>query len=378
MVSAVGLPEVTPAAFERSLRSDTADAPLVLDVRDSGDTAAWPTPVDAARRLEIPLPALDADAVALVRERAGETPVLAVCGRGNRSQEATALLRAAGVEAASLEGGMAAWGRLLTPEVVVAVDGMVVLQLRREARGCLGYLLVAGAEAMAVDPTGDVAEYVRQADRYGARIVTVMDTHVHADHVSGAVRLARTASARLLVAEPALARGLDLADATVMRDGDELAVGPATVAVLSLPGHTTDMTGIVLPHRAGVIGGDSLFTDAVARPDLQSGDAGAAAAAAVLHETLHERLLPLGDSCVLLPGHYPGGRRAGPVRATLGELLDRLALLGLAQPAFVARVLADMPPRPANHEAIIAGNLVGDDSEADRLEIGVNGCAAGG
>ena len=89
---------------------------------------------------------------------------------------------------------------------------------------------------------------------------------------------------------------------------------------ISLPGHTTDMTGLLVADRA-LVGGDSLFADGIARPDLQRGDAeGARAMARTLHATLHERVLTLGDDVVLLPGHAHPGVRSGAVASPLSAV----------------------------------------------------------
>ena len=162
-----------------------------------------------------------------------------------------------------------------------------------------------------------------------------------------------------------------------MRDGDDLAIGNETVQIVALPGHTSDMIGIRIGKDA-LIGGDSLFADSVARPDLESGDHGAPDAARLLHRTLRDRVATLPDSMLLLPCHYAGGRLDGhsPRRSTV--VRDRVPELALDEEAFVARVLDAMPPRPANYLAIIAVNL-GDepnDDAAARLEIGANNCAA--
>ena len=144
--------------------------------------------------------------------------------------------------------------------------------MQRPGRGCLSYLIASEGEAVVVDPAPDAAYFAALADERGARITQVIDTHIHADHLSGARALAEATGAKLRLSEPALERGLAYADQVVpIADGEEIALGATTLRVLALPGHTTDMTGIVVGERA-VISGDSLFADGIARPDLQRGD----------------------------------------------------------------------------------------------------------
>ncbi len=137
------------------------------------------------------------------------------------------------------------------------------------------------------------------------------------------------------------------------------------------------MTGLLLGDGA-LIGGDSLFTDSVARPDLEAGGEGAHEAARELFRTLRGPIAGLADATILLPCHYAAGRLPGPLTATLGEVRARVGELALGRDAFVRGILEQIPPTPANHLAIIAVNL-GEQMPADdvaRLEVGVNNCAA--
>ena len=205
----------------------------------------------------------------------------------------------------------------------------------------------------------------------------MLDTHVHADHVSGARELARRAGATLHLSHRALARGVRYAaDVSGVGDGDALTLGREAVHVLALPGHTTDMVGVRIGDEA-LIGGDSLFLDSVARPDLEAGDDGSAMAARQLYRTLRERVLTLPPAMLLLPCHYGGGRLPGPLARPLREVRAAVPELDLDEDGFVNQVLGAMPPRPANYLAIIGVNL-GDELDPDavaRLEVGANNCA---
>jgi glyoxylase-like metal-dependent hydrolase (beta-lactamase superfamily II) len=128
--------------------------------------------------------------------------------------------------------------------------------------------------------------------------------------------------------------------------------------------------------------GDGLFTESVARPDLEDGDDGAPDAARTLYQTLQETILPLPDETVVAPAHF--GEAATPAAdgsytTTLGALRASMGALSMSRDEFVEYVLADMPPRPANYEEVIATNLghrSTDDEEAFELELGPNNCAA--
>ena len=302
-----------------------------------------------------------------------EGPVVVVCQRGVRAQPIAEELRAAGVDASALEGGMRGWIATLTAhEVDLGVDGLAVRQVRRPGRGCLSYVLAAGGRALVVDPAPDAEYYAALAEQLGARVTDVVDTHIHADHLSGARALAALTGATLRLPAGSLDRGIAY-EVAPLRDGDVIDLGGIEVRALALPGHTTDMTGLVVAGRA-LIGGDSLFADGLARPDLERGDAdGARAMARRLFATLHERVLALGDDVVLLPGHdHPGVR--GAVAPRLGEVRVRELTIEDAD-AFAEALVDDMPPRPANYESVIAVNSGTLDFDAE-LETGGNSCAA--
>ncbi len=366
--------EITASALEAEIRG--GEPIVVLDIRDRDDFAGWRLPTEAAMLVNIPAADLARDPRAAVATLPA-MPIRVICTRGRTSLAATRTLRDAGIDAATVTGGMIAWSRLLVADEVDIGAPTRVVQLRREARGCLSYLVASDGEALVVDPAPNVEPYLAEAARLGVQITRILDTHVHADHLSGMRDLAAATGATMHLPEAALARGVRYPGATPVRDGDRLQVGVADLKVVALPGHTSDMTGVVVDGRA-IIAGDSLLADSVARPDLESGDEGMYESAKVLQRTVHDRVLVLGDDAILLPCHYGGGRRVGPIAPTLGEVRAATPLLAIEDPdTFAATTIAAMPPRPARYLDIIAANLDGaDTTEAAGLEVGANNCAA--
>lgn len=370
-----GAPEIDAAAFEAELR-DGADV-VVVDVRRPDEFAAWHLPEGGPPVRNVPEEEIVRDAAAVLAGLPAGAAVRVLCNAGNASLRAGLLLRG-GTDVRSVHGGMIGWSRVLQADLVPLPGPAEVVQFRREARGCLSYLVAAGAEALVIDPAPGVEPYLDEAERRGARITAVLDTHVHADHLSGARELVRRSGAVLHLSHAALARGVRFAaDVRPVGDGDPLPPGGAAVRVLALPGHTSDMVGVLVGDVA-LIGGDSLFLDAVARPDLEAGDDGSAAAARQLHATLRDRIGPLPDGMLLLPCHYAGGRRTGPVAEPLAAVRANVPELALGADDFVEQVLAAMPPRPLNYLEIIGVNLGQelDEDAAARLEVGANNCAA--
>lgn len=361
---------ITPAALVARLAD--GERVTVLDVRDD---AAWPIEAPGLTVRHVPTAQVLADPARVAAELEG--PVVVVCHRGLSAQGVVDVLRATGTQAAVLEGGMRGWiGALRAVPVELGLRGLRVLQVQRPGRGCLSYVLSAGGRALVVDPAPDAAFYADLAEGLGVTITDVLDTHLHADHLSGARELAELTGASLRLPAPALQRGVTY-PVLPLAHGDRIPLGDIDVHAVALPGHTTDMTGLAIgsPVRA-LLSGDSLFADGIARPDLQEGDPeGARAMGRMLHDTLHERVLALDDDVVLLPGHDHPRVRTAAVAPTLGQVRARVPELAIGDPAeFAEALLADMPARPANYEAVIAVNAGAHEYDPE-LETGGNSCS---
>jgi len=379
----VPVDSVSPADLSRAI--DAGEPVRLLDVRNRDEVDEWRIDGPSVERTTIPyMKWLQADVRDTVADRAaeipGEGPVTVVCARGEASAYVAGLLTQQGVEARNLADGMDGWAHVYEVTEVAHDGAATVLQYRRPSSGCLGYLLVGDGEAAVVDPLRAFADrYAAAAAEYGATLRYAIDTHVHADHLSGLTDVAAASDAEPLLSRRAIDRGM-AAEVTPIEDGDVLSLGDREVRVVALPGHTTGMTGLAVEDV--LLTGDSLFLDSVARPDLEDGDAGAPDAARELHHTLTERLANFDAETTIAPGHFAEGTDRnddGTYTATLGEIRARVDAFDSDREAFVERVCADMPPRPANFERIIAVNLgreSADAEEALELELGPNNCAA--
>ncbi|WP_224450061.1 MBL fold metallo-hydrolase [Haloprofundus salilacus] len=375
---------LSPSSLAETLRA--GERVRVLDVRNRDESDQWPLGGGDVETTHLPyMKFVQAQAKDEIGDLAAEFDdgerVVVICGRGESSATVAEALREHGLDAVNLEDGMRGWARAYHAEELDAdADGATVIQYQRPASGCLAYLVVSGDEAAVIDPLRTFADrYVEDARDRAAELRYALDTHVHADHVSGVREVADRSDAVRVVPEGATDRGLAF-DAELVGDSDELTVGDATLEAMHVPGHTTEMTA----YRVGkvLIDGDLLFSESVARPDLERGDDGAEEMARQLHRTLHERVLALPDETVVAPGHYGDDadpEEDGTYTATLGELRDRLDALSMEEDAFVDYALSAMPPRPNNFEEIIETNLGRgsvDDDEAFELELGPNNCAA--
>jgi glyoxylase-like metal-dependent hydrolase (beta-lactamase superfamily II)/rhodanese-related sulfurtransferase len=343
-----------------------------LDIRTIADRAEWAIPgslhVDAYAALK----ANDPHALEAV-DLLGDRPVVTICGAGKISLVAAMQLRARGFEAYSLAGGMQAWSLAWnTAELSVPKSVARVVQVRRTGKGCLSYLIGAEGEAAVVDVALDPAIYRRLAEQRGWRITTVLDTHIHADHLSRSRQLAEQTGATLYLPQQERVSFTYVP----ITDGDSFAIGSARLRALRTPGHTAESTSYLLDDQA-LFTGDTLFLNGVGRPDLHADPGAARARAHALYASL-QRLLALPERTLVLPGHTstPIPFDRVPLASTLAEVYAKTALLQGAEDDFVAALLARIPPTPPNHTRITelneSGALV---DEPITLEAGANRCA---
>ena len=375
---------VTAETLARALRDGASVS--VLDLRDRDEFEAWG--VDAAGVTARQVPHVEFVAAGATGDPLTPLPedltdpVVVVCARGAASDDVAATLRDHGRRAVNLVGGTAAYAETLLATDLPAPEGVTIRQYQRPASGCLSYLVAADSEGIIIDPLrAFVDRYRADAADLGVEIRTVVDTHVHADHVSGVPALSAATGATAAVPAGATERGLDPTPETrLLADDDTVAVGDRTIRVRHTPGHTHEHVALVgLGH---LFSGDALFTTSVGRPDLEAG-AGEPARelAAAGYDTIHDRLLTVPDDTVLAPGHAADVANAsdGAFTARVGGL--DFELLSLSRSAFVEAVSADLPPRPSNVSEIVATNLGQqsmDDDRAFEAELGPNNCAVAG
>jgi glyoxylase-like metal-dependent hydrolase (beta-lactamase superfamily II) len=341
----------------------------MVDIRTAADRE-WSIPgslhIDA-------YDAVNAGSLGLLAGRdLGPDPVVTVCGVGRTAAKATALLRAGGVKALTLEGGMRTWSMAWNP-AEATVSGHQVVQVRRTGKGCLSYIVGSGSEAVIIDASVDPAVYVRLLRDNGWRLTAVVDTHIHADHLSRSRALAQQEGAELWL--PAQNRSRHAF--RPVADGDRIRVGSDALVALRTPGHTAESTTYLL-DQAAAFTGDTLFLASVGRPDLQGGaDKDSASRARQLHQSIG-RLLKLPWKTMVFPGHVsePIPFDGRLLATTIGEIRDHVALAQLAEAEFVEAVLARIPPSPPNHSFITDLNERGELPEDPvELEAGANRCA---
>ena len=204
-------------------------------------------------------------------------------------------------------------------------------------------------EAIVIDPRRDIAVYVDEAARHDLKIVYAIETHIHADFVSGARELSSLGCRT--IGGPGSALGYDFHEA---RDGETIRVGDVSLRFLHTPGHTPEHISILVEQPGSPVRlftGDTLFVGAVGRPDLL-GEELTRRLAGELYDSLFDRLLALPDDVEVHPGHGAGSLCGAGIgtepHSTIGrERQFNPTLRHTSRDTFVAAVLADLPDTPS-------------------------------
>jgi glyoxylase-like metal-dependent hydrolase (beta-lactamase superfamily II) len=344
----------------------------VLDVRPAQDRELWWIPgsehVDAYESLKNGA----AGPLADVSVSADEV-VVTVCGIGRASTKAAQILAAQrGIPAVTLRGGMKAWS-LAWNSASRFFGPVEITQVRRTGKGCLSYLISSDGQAAVIDPSVEPDVYVALARERRVQIRAILDTHVHADHLSRAQQLAERTGAQLFLPFQDKVRYAHKA----LADGDTVGFGAAMLHVLSTPGHTAESVTYHLPG-AGIFTGDTLFLAGVGRPDLHAAEQESETRARLLFRSL-VRLTSLNPDLLIFPGHTssPVPFDGELLTASIGDVAARLRSWLGCEEDFLRRILARIPPTPPNYVVISQANESGDwpDSDPTDLEAGANRCA---
>ncbi|GIL11955.1 MAG: MBL fold metallo-hydrolase [Chloroflexota bacterium] len=237
---------------------------------------------------------------------------------------------------------------------------MYIQQFFIDGLGCASYLVGCEAAGVAavIDPDRDTQKYLDAALERGLTITHIIETHLHADHVSGNTDLAQRTGAAIYLHEAADAEF----EHQTVKDGDVIALGNVRLHVRHTPGHTPESITLLVADTTRseqpwmALTGDTLFVGDVGRPDLVGIEA-ARELAGHMHDTIQHQLLPLNDGILVYPGHGAGslcGKSIGSVRvSTIGfERLNNPALTPREREAFVEYATSDLPEQPGNHKRI--------------------------
>lgn len=353
---------------------------FILDVRNESDFHDWKIEGESIDTINIPYyDLLDGMDKALDEIPDGKK-VLVVCAKeGSSKFVAEQLVEAGRSNVYYLEGGMKLWSEHLEPVKIDDLKGGGSLhQFVRIGKGCLSYMVISNGEAAVIDTLRMTDVYERFAREQGAKIKHTLDTHLHADHISGGRKLAERTGATYWL-PPKDAEEVTFAYEK-LEEGRDITVGNTTIRIqpIHTPGHTIGSTSFIVDDRY-LLTGDILFIESIGRPDLAGkaedwvGD---------LRETLYGRYKKLAQDLIVLPAHFgkvselgEGGR----VMAKLSDLYRNNPGLNIEEEdAFRRTVTENLPPQPHAYQEIRQtnmGKMTPDEDEQREMEIGPNRCA---
>lgn len=363
---------------------------FILDVRNQDEFETWR--IESRYPLEtVNIPYFEFfeetdAALARVPQDPGRE-IVVVCAKGGASDFVAAMLEEEGLTAVNLAGGMEAWGDYHALRTVVEHNDYTVVQVDRVARGCLSYILISQGEAAIIDPLRHIEQYLSYLKKRNASLRLLLDTHAHADHISGGPALSAATGAPYYLHPYDGIHPFDMLPAKIdyqtLWDGQTFTLGRLRIRVIHVPGHTLGQVNFLVETPDGrniFFTGDNIFIDSFGRPDL--GGQGERWAPMV-YETIFERVKQAvpGDALVL-PGHYASQREAnadGLFGKTLNDLWEENAGLNFAnREEFIKFVLSHLPTMPPEYVEIKRVNIGlsrPDEEEASTLELGKNICA---
>jgi glyoxylase-like metal-dependent hydrolase (beta-lactamase superfamily II)/rhodanese-related sulfurtransferase len=404
-----GKQEIEPDDLKTKIDND--ENIFLLDVRTSHEYEAWRISYDKYVNPKlIPVDRLFVNDPTLLKEIPRDKEIVTVCAHGNRSLIAANILSQLGYNVKSVKGGMAGWNKVYdAAEIPVPKEAPFrIWQIRRISKGCMGYIISSKEDKLGavIDPSREIYEsFLKTAKDNELQIVKLIDTHQHADHVSGIAKLNKTITTtttqtnveQILIYFSSLeeydTNNSQLKNIEYVKDGDRIDIGSnVTLRAIYTPGHTNGSMSFLLEYTLNddnnigdknitysyLFAGDTLFVDGVGRPDLRDQSA---KFAKLLYDTYYNKILQLHNDTVILPAHFNTTsialKHSIPILETLGTIKKKIRFLSLNEKEFIQNITDTMPPRPMNYKTIISINkqmLPYDEIEMPDLEAGPNSC----
>lgn len=295
--------------------------------------------------------------------------IVTICPHGNRAMLAAFALARNGIKSHVLQDGLAGWSQVLNH--VQAADDPTIIQIEKVGKGCLSHMIISEGDAIVIDPLFPPSKYQNIAKEYGAKIIKILDTHQHADHVSSAQQLSEVTDAPMY---ESIYEKWDI-QANMLQDGQTISFGKSQLKVIHTPGHTPGSLCYLVDDKY-VFTGDILFIESIGRPDLRDE---AESYALQLYDSLHNKLLKLAPDIIVFPTHH--GVNVKPVDGIYSTTIAKASqhdVLKLSKEDFVKQVVAITVPRPMNYQRIIQINKGSETlnmPEIPDLELGPNRCS---
>ncbi len=355
-------------------RLDAGEVSFLFDLRNSDEFKDWR--IEGRKEIEmlnIPQEEFVGEEERHLSRFPKRGSIVTFCAHGDAAQYSAEWLRNHGYDAVALEGGMDLWSEYYEQRLVSTSPD--VYQIYRVAKGCISYLAISDESAVVIDAPRHVRTLLDLAAKLKKKVSHVLDTHLHADHISGGREIARLTGAAYHV------HPFDVQEAsyayTPLVDRSRIAFGSHVIEIIHSPGHTPGSTSFFLDSLL-LFTGDIIMKESIGRPDLGGMSE---QWAGELYDTLFKRYARLSDDVVVLPSHSTGIREqnaAGVVKITLGQARKANDLYqSKSLSDFLSCVRANLPENPARYQEIRKVNLgvlAADEAKQKELEIGKNLC----
>ena len=384
---------------ELKRKIDNGEDIFILDVRNPHEHDAWSVSYDRYQDTPV-IPVDTITSSAALKQIPKDKEIITFCTHGQRSLNAAKILSDLGYKVKTIEGGLDGWSNLYDIALVETnSDILKIWQIRRISKGCMSYVIASSKDKKAtiIDPTCKIATVLKEIlEENGLKIIRVIDTHMHADHLSGATRIASKYGAEISISslEKYDTKDLDIErnlKSTLLHDGDKLEIGDGFyLEAVHTPGHTDGSISFKLEIRGTselkpendvsnskffLFSGDTIFVNGVGRPDLHKKSE---EYAQKLYQTYLQELFNLPGTTIILPAHYSSSfEHAKPVFDTIESIRHKLNPITKSEKDFLNYVASHIPPQPMNYEQIVSinKNLTHCDRvEQQDLESGHNSC----
>ena len=283
-----------------------------------------------------------------------ETEIFVFCNRGIDSLAAVELLEKDGFSAINVEGGMKAWSSQFN-NYSLELENVNIVQFERISKGCLSYMVIHGKEAIVIDPAIHINIYLEYLKEHKLELTSIIDTHLHSDHVSGALDLKIATGAQYYCP----LRDFESLEAKQVnvQDGFQIPVGDYQLRFVELPGHSHGSM-ILLLDETVVFSGDSLLLTGPGRPECfeHSKDL-----ARHLFKALTDLPKIISDDALMLPAHHSSSEtnyESGLFGARFSDIIDKSPLYSIStERSFIDMVVLRRPPQPLNFSYIRQLNL---------------------
>lgn len=394
---------IKPSELKKKM--DDGDDFIILDVRTQQEHDMWTISYDKYQESTL-IPVDTLMSTESLNKLPKDKEIIAFCAHGQRSSYAASALSSMGYNVRTMEGGIAEWSNIYDV-ANVEIDEAIPLkiwQIRRISKGCMSYVVASSKDktAVVIDPTCGIDSVIDDLiSTYQLKILNVIDTHMHADHLSGATKIAYKYKTQLNIssAEKYSLEGISPESHSAIKrinDGDRIKIGDEFYfEAIHTPGHTEGSMSFILDLNSGVaenttkldtknkianhpllfFTGDTIFVNGVGRPDLHNK---AQEYTTNLYQTYQQKIFNLSDNTIVLPTHYSESFEHNiPITNTLKSIKQKLENIAHSENSFSDYVLSNIPPQPMNYDKIVKinRNLISCETVLYRdLEAGPNSC----